>query len=240
MLHLVNDDIYKVCRIVPMIDGVDAETVLSEFPTYSCTKETASHQFDPSNEFLSVSFQGEVEIPDASGAARRNIAFTANAPLLECNRGFCTEATPCYQNCGSHPPHLLLQFRQWGEIGDFSEPYAGATCDLVEVDLVFVEQPMLVDGQIEFRCGYVGYFVAGQCCVVKVELRMGEVHIMGLSFPEGCQNVPGLSVFPLTTETCNPYYAQSDVLIGGPQIDQTCLNCTDQTLRQQVTIVEAA
>ena len=243
MLSLVADDVNKVCRIMPVVEGLDTEAALSEFPTYSCTKETASHQFDPSNEFISVSFEGPVDLlgMTGTGTTRRNIAFTANALRPECYRGRCTEATPCYANCGSHPAALVLQFRQWGEIGDFSAPYAGATCDLIEVDLVFYEQPILTGGgpDIEWHCGYVGFFEAAPCCVVKVELRMGVVTFSSISsWPAGCQQ--GWSAtFPLTTETCEPYYAQSDVIQGGAQLTETCLNCTDATWRQQVTVVEA-
>jgi len=134
-----------------------------------------------------------------------------------------------------------MTFRQWGEIGDFSEPYAGASCTTIEVDLAYWETVSYVHetGYVKFDCGYIGFFQAGECCVVRVEVLNGVAHLWTpLPFRNGCES--GFEAFFTLVESCDPYLADSGVIMYGPQMNFLCLECTDDTARTQVTIVEGA
>lgn len=133
------------CQLLASVDGYGGYTIT---PIPVNDEDTVwSHSFTGTNAdgtdyvtlFVTTSFDGECA----------DTTFS------------CTAATPCADQCGSHPAVVYVSMR------GFSEPYdqPAMTPPLTdectnEVELIFYRQvTAIVGGNISYLCGYIGYSV---------------------------------------------------------------------------------
>ena len=222
-IHL-RDDGEGGCAITASLYGYDTSELSAPV---QCSRESITNMFDPSAEVITFSLEDSVQ----------ELIIFGSSLLGNCARGTCNEATPCNDECGGHPDSLTITIRQWAEDGDTS----GYPVDCsVSVTVHFWETADYADndGVIKYSCGYVGWLhLDSPCCVVKVELRAGQIF---LTTPLDLQTGCGITtaVVELTSEECNPYMASSDELLGVNLINEQCIGCLDQSYRSQVTVTE--
>lgn len=129
----------------------------------------------------------------------------------------CGAATPCAENCGSHPDPLFLRMRGWSLPSDIPPPPVTGEC-VTEFELTYYQTVIVTSSSILTNCGYVGYAVVSSLrfdpelgmsvpavFLIKAELSMGSLRITRRWMEE-----PDVILFsetmPLQTETCDPYY----------------------------------
>lgn len=129
----------------------------------------------------------------------------------------CGIATPCAEDCGSHPEVLYLTLTGWSLPSDYPPPPITGSCSL-EITLNY-QQTVVVSGSgILFTCGYVGFAIVSspyynpstgltttENFLIKATLSLGSVQITRrlLSAPDVILQTESAV---LQTETCDPYY----------------------------------
>jgi len=230
---VLDQDDNGLCRITPDIyPAFDGEH------SFSCTPELITKDFDPSADILSFVLEDY----------ERQSWLIVSSLMQDCARAPCTEATPCNVDCGGHPASVTITVHQWRQAGESSNPYPESA--IVECTAHYWQTAdYYVEGEgVKYSCGYLGWIVlpypvnpqGTECCIIKVELRNGEVRFstpLGLPGDTGCAEQLDTMV-ELTTEECDPYFGQSDVIIGHALFDYRCLGLLDDTTRYQVTITE--
>lgn len=168
---------------------------------------------DDETTILSATFNGVNATSDDFLTLFVNTSFDGECDYLI----HCDQATPCAGECGSHPTVLFASFRGW------SEPYDGPSLPSLgecstEVTMSYYWQVVsILDGQISYICGYIGYaVVSGQ--YLNPDTSMFEVREFLLQFrlTMGAMTVTRrLLSDPTTvlvttvidvTESCDPYY----------------------------------
>jgi len=217
------------CIIVPEINGV--EVTLDNPPVWGCGAETVTGQFTGEHDLLSIDIQEEVDL----GAGPVFLMLRATSLTPECGLTDCEEATPCYANCGSHPPKLTINVHEWALEGDTS---GDPTDCSVDIDVYYWQSvDDIIDGGIKYSCGYVGVGPTCYGCLVKAELRNGQVFFDTVPF--GC--TPAIAVErDLVTETCHPYSGDTGELVGAGYVTfGTCIGCSTEAYRQRITVAES-
>jgi hypothetical protein len=129
----------------------------------------------------------------------------------------CVTATPCYADCGSHPPILHLRLYGWSLPSDIPPPPATGSCTL-EMDLIYYQTVVVSGSGILITCEYIGYAVVNSFFtdtvtglpssgpfLITAKLNLGQLRITRTYIGPG--NAAGAEKFiSLDTETCNPYY----------------------------------
>ena len=126
----------------------------------------------------------------------------------------CITATPCVDDCGSHPDTLHLRLHGWSLPSDIPPPPTTGDCT-TEITLKYKEVVSVVDDSVLIACEYVGYVLVTDTTsiggvpttttsVVTATLNSGGLRIarrqLGTSITGSDAEVA------LQTETCNPYY----------------------------------
>jgi hypothetical protein len=128
----------------------------------------------------------------------------------------CTDATPCADECGSHPAVLYVSMT------GFSDPYdpPPTLTDVCtnEVEMIFYSRLVaIVDGVISYLCGYIGYSVvpsnwfnpATGLTEVEDQLLVFELNMAALTITRRRLVAPttiiNTDVVPVG-ETCVPYH----------------------------------
>lgn len=232
-------------RLVTSADQETAACVITPdiyppFPTpgrHQCTPELLTKQYDPDADVLSFVLE------DPIGER----FLVVSSLMQDCAQSVCEEATPCNLDCGGHPSAVTVHVHQWAEWGDTSAIYpqeanVEAVCHYFQTADYYDE----TTHTIKYSCGYLGWLrlpvstPEWECCLIKVEVRNGMVRFYTpteITEEDDCQAL-ALAEVELTTETCDPYFGQSDEYVGGILLDWRCLGCTDQTYRYQVTVTE--
>jgi hypothetical protein len=215
------------CVIVPDITGyygLDMEAVMP------CAKESITNVFDPASDIVSFAME-DPEIP---------LMLIGSSLLQDCAKGPCDEATPCNDECGGHPDQLTVTIHEWSEPGDTS----GYPVDCsAEVTVHFWQTADYYEAGrgVKYSCGYIGWLrLDDPCCLIKVELRAGSVIFYTPEDldTEECSAQTQVEA-ELTTEECDPYFADSGELVGEILLSEICMGCADVTAyRSQVTVVE--
>jgi len=233
-LYLVDEN--GQCVIKPALYDGDVLT-MNSYPVYDCGAETVTGQFTGQHDIVTISVEDQDTILTGTGTDTGLILIIASSLQPNCETGPCQEATPCYDDCDSHPDSLWVEIKQWCEAGDWSGGYYFEGVLSVKVyywqTIDYLETSPL---RPKYSCGYIGYGQLCGDCRVKVELRNGMIYIDGA--PSGCTGV-SYSEWELTTETCDPYYGQTteDAGSAGP-INHVCLGLVDDTCRTQITVTE--
>lgn len=128
----------------------------------------------------------------------------------------CVTATPCADDCGSHPPILNLRLRGWSTAMDI--PPGPRECE-TEITLVY-QQAVVVSGSgILITCQYVGFVIVDsshfdipsgmivrRLFLIKAVLSMGSVTITR-RYASDPETILQTETAVFSTETCDPYYA---------------------------------
>jgi hypothetical protein len=229
------------CEIVPVINGYryDADSLVS---TLDCGTEhlsssvaTKGRQLDRTNDFVA----GTVTYTDDD----TEIWIRFMGPSKECEPGPCGDATPCRDECGSHPAQLTALLHGYSDSYDGDEPgYDDVECDL-EITLYYWER-FDWTGSLEATCGYVGWAYIGQCgprvvsggpyhTWLRVELVNGNLDAYWVQ-PDGDGEL--LCYQATLTESCDPYYGDSGVDTQG--LITCCWECTTTIQRIRTTVTE--
>lgn len=216
----------------------DLELINVDYPTYDCSPESVHKCFDAGNEFLVGTISGDEEQEDGT---LRPIYINFMSLTDDCAMVPCGMATPCLEDCGSHPPCLVASLRMWTLPGESSgDPYFEQEC-IIEVELRFWQTfEYRPTGNVPtYQCGYVGFAVLPvvdewDCGYIKVELYNGEVF---WSWYNPQSTVPSISSMAFVTETCDPYYAQT-AEYPGSVFAEWCWGCVAPVEHFQVTVTE--
>ena len=244
LLLCLESDSDGECSITASVDGAQ----VGQAASHSCGDEHPSRDFDPVSDFVSAFFEGDIDIDGFTGTATGSGTGTGNytwisasSQLEDCRVGKCTSATPCADECGSHPKTLTATLAGWND-PILDEPDITGSCDL-EVTLHYWETVTWANG-LDYTCGYIGIGFVGWCPQiigpdlpkwVLVELGGGELNLhYGFGYPLGipCDNMTAL----LLTESCDPYYGDTGVIVPG--IMDCCASCGEEIQRFQVIITE--
>ena len=215
------------CIITATIDNVQ----ISDPVTLESSDEHTTNEFDPTSDFISESFEEYTE--------DTLTWMSISSQTDDCVVGICTSATPCVDECGSHPAVVTLTL-----IGTNEEPGGGPGCS-IEMDLHFTQGFNWGIG-LETYCEYVGFAFLGYCPQVSgpdlprwVKAVLGDGKL-SLFFYEGANNgypCTDMSEIPIE-ETCDPYYGDSGVVATG--LSDCCLNCDEAITQFQAIIVEGS
>jgi hypothetical protein len=233
---------YDQCIITAFLYGSE---VNAEPAIFDCGSETIEpRRFSGKSDVLSFLIQGEVEQYNETGSGTSIIPvyITGTSLSSDCDTSSpCTSATPCFEECGSHPSTLNVNIRLYQEQEDISgtqDPLPDASID---VTVVFWQRAVALEGSIHFECGYVGIGPLCDDCSMYVAIDNGQITIM--SYPPTNSSCFGPSAWAETmgfvTETCDPYYAN----IPGHQysefIPPSCVGLPGQaTTRLEITVTE--
>ena len=216
------------CKLVATIDGEQ----VGELASRSCGDERIDRQFDPTSDFISATFEGFIGYDDEYAW------ILASSQLSDCRTGVCNEATPCRDECGSHPSTVTAT------IVGTDQSASPPTQTSVEIDLHYWETVSWTGDSMGWDCGYIGIKYMGECQIgdhteslyIIASLSMGNFN---LSFsrpdptnPQGCNN---FSLVPLT-ESCDPYFGDSGMVYIG--VDTACWSCQDSMTEFRITVTE--
>ena len=148
----------------------------------------------------------------------------------ECERLLCDEASPCTNDCGSHPQSLLF------EASGYEAEAEGTprTCSY-SLNLEYFQTISLLEGEpntIEVECGYQGIDGAGGHMTYKAGSTYDDGSELVFSGPLGSEHwdfEPSGESSPqdqwVLTEECNPYEATLQIDQGGPGDDWIFSDC---------------
>ncbi len=135
----------------------------------------------------------------------------------ECEHRFvCVTATPCADNCGSHPAVLFLTLHGYSEATDYPPPPVTGECT-TEITLIYRQTVVVTGGNVLIACDYVGWAlvdsyyldpdtgIAGRATfLIKAVLSLGTLTITRrlASAPETVVDTASA----VLDETCDPYY----------------------------------
>ncbi len=209
--------------------GVDLEDAAMPFEVSICLEENAEGQcqmvvrhedytispvvIGDTETVLAGTFEGQNYTNTDYFSLNVTTSFDGDCELLLT----CGLATPCADDCGSHPPLLYLTLRGWSLPSDIPPPPASGSCSL-NITLNY-QQTVVVSGSgILFTCGYVGFAIVSspyynpstgltttENFLIKATLNLGSVQITRrlLSDPDTILQTESAV---LQTETCDPYY----------------------------------
>lgn len=212
---------------------LDAEPV-----PWQSSRESITKVFDSSADFQTITLHD----PD------NRVTIIASDQSPDCVLGACDEATPCLEECGSHPAQLTVNIKLWRQLGDLSDPYVPEDeCD-IDVTVYFWEVAVVGSEGVEFHCGYTGWAdlpgASNPNCntdFIRLDLHHGTLY---LSTYYGVDDQsPGTGSFVLDLEECDPYYGyylhtfQFNQTIN-PGFDPTCIGCEVSMTRMEITITE--
>jgi hypothetical protein len=162
-------------------------------------------------------FSGTIQGKNAAGddyfSLNISTSFDGDCKLLVT----CGAATPCAENCGSHPNPLFLKMRGFSLPSDIPPPPVTGEC-ITNFELAYYQTIIVTGSSILTNCGYVGYAIVDglrfdpatsssspAVFLIKAELSMGSLRITRRWIEE-----PDVILFsetmPLQVETCDPYY----------------------------------
>ena len=166
------------------------------------------------NTVLSGVLQGTNYAGDGYFYLNFNTSFDGDCELLI----VCQTATPCAQNCGSHPPVLNLRLHGYSLPSDIPPPPVTGECT-TEIELVYWQTVTVSGTGVLIACGYRGFklvesyfsednpFRTGRKnYLIKAELNLGNLTITRIDptkLTEG--GTTETVVFP--SQSCDPYYA---------------------------------
>ncbi len=220
------------CKLVPYVSG----TALESTATRDCGDEhqsdmvgTLGKRHDPGNDFINAEF---------SDFLYDSLIFIRISSLLEdCKIGACSNATPCRDECGSHPPVLIVNAEGVNE----EDPYS-TDCD-VSITVYYWESVTWA-GDLDYSCGYTGFAFVGFCDQVvgpplpkwvRADLTDGGItfsYYLGSSVAINCSEI-----IPLV-ESCDPYLGTTDWIEVGLQ--DCCWGCDEQITKLRITVTEPA
>lgn len=139
----------------------------------------------------------------------------------------CIIATPCANECGSHPPVLYLTLHGSSTGADIPPPPITGDCT-TEITLIYHQSITYTGSSLVFTCGYVGYALVESFRIddilgptwdtylITAELDLGNLTITRrlAATPDVIELTESIN---LDTETCNPYhgtYASGTALRG--------------------------
>lgn len=156
------------------------------------------------------------------------------------SKSYCDEATPCYDQCGSHPDSIVLDF-----VGYDEENPDEVTCE-ASITLHYYEilLPTVIDNgfgnniALETECGYRG-FNCGREFLFKGNVVGGfELQIIDIETQTSCYITSEDDEFSGGwTQSCNPYYG-SGVWNGFPPEGCWCCNEAAVVAYYELTITE--
>lgn len=226
------------CKVVAEIYGY--ESLLDLSAVIGCGVEhvskfvaTLGQQLDRGNDFLFFTM--------ADTFGDESVWIRASAPVYECDVGPCTEATPCRDECGSHPAELTALLHGFNDSYAGDEPgWDDVVCD-VEVTLHYWERVDWTGTQLEHTCGYVGWYHVGECQSehagilekwINVELSNGLLTVY-----EYYEDGVDLQVYSANlTESCDPYYGDGGIDPVG--LTSCWWGCLETVQRVHVTVTE--
>lgn len=169
------------------------------------------------NTVISGNLAGTNAARDSYFILNFNTSFDGDCNLLLT----CTQASPCTDNCGSHPPILYLNLRGWSLPTDYPPPPITGDCSLEIVMYYRHVDVVTTDGDgigVVLGCDYVGYAVVQsaytdpltgittmESFVIKAVKGLGGLSIYRWKVGDPESTIPERSV-ELQTETCPPYY----------------------------------
>jgi len=150
-----------------------------------------------------------------NGDRTRSLTLNVNTSFDgNCDQIFtCVTASPCADNCGSHPDTLHLRLRGWSTVSD--TPPGPREC-VTEITLKYKEVIAVSGSSVLIGCEYFGEVLVTdtvsilgvpttQTSVITATLSLGGLKIVrrvvGNPPPTGAE-----AEVALTTEECNPYY----------------------------------
>tara|TARA_R110000803_G_scaffold205346_2_gene271951 strand:+ start:197 stop:1843 length:1647 start_codon:yes stop_codon:yes gene_type:complete len=127
--------------------------------------------------------------------------------LGDCNESIvCSGASPCAENCGSHPEQVKLILAGWND-PYLDEPGIIGSCD-IEIDMFLIKEPALAGETLELPCRYKGFYTLscdGVSYVIEATIFEGE---LTLERTDLSTQSSVLEIHLFDYETCNPYYAE--------------------------------
>ena len=213
------------CVMTLFIDGEDAGV---DPQTLDCGDEMLERVFDPANDAISVTF--------AKAEGGSYLWVLASSLIQDCIVGPCVMASPCLAECGGHPSSVTVRLHAW------SDPYEDAPYydeeDDIEIVAHYVETWSITPEGPQSFCSYIG-FEMRMCSgsygppflvVTRVEIKDGEITVDRPGTHGGALTVP------FETEECDPYYADTGVIITG--LNDSQWGCGTETQRYQITVTE--
>jgi len=222
---LLGSDSDGECALILEIDGVEVDAV-----PWSCGDEMTERRFQPANDIITATFEKHDE--------DSYIWVFASSLIADCVVGPCLDATPCNAECGGHPASVTVRLHAWNDPYE-DEPGIEGECD-VEIEAYYWESWSWVEAP-EPECGYIGFDsrmcddpISGPRFVVtQVEIKRGGITVYQSTGGGGWTTT--LTVM-WETETCDPYYADTGVIVTG--IVDCGWGCPEQTQRYQITATE--
>lgn len=159
---------------------------------------------------FNVNFSGDNADHTDYFSLNLNTSFDGN-----CDQIFkCVTATPCADECGSHPDTLHLRLHGWSLPTDYPPPPITGDCT-TEMTLKYKEVVVVVEDNILIACEYVGNILVTDTVtidgvlttttsVLTATLSLGGLRIVRR--PLGTSVTGSNAEIALQTETCNPYY----------------------------------
>ena len=221
------------CILVPVMNPPISWPDDYQFPVYNTGNELdVSKRFSPEADIISAQWE-TYEDP------ARPLLIVANSLNDECDIWPCTEATPCRDYCGSHPPTTYLTMRGWNDPYE-DEPYVVGDC-AVTVTMRFIQRIFFTGTlPLEVQCYYQGLYDLGNCNGTRTWLKVKSTrygieweHIAnGVALGATCnQGQPVL----WDTQSCNPYYADTGVIPTG--LTDNCFCCPGSEPQQRMQII---
>jgi hypothetical protein len=196
------------CIMVPELNGVSVgieNGVLLDCGTEHQSNAWAplGQDYDPSNDFVG----GDIFV-DLDG----DFVWMAWGNRDECRLNDCEDATPCWQECGSHPlGPLTALLRGWNDSTQGDEEGFDDIDISVEVELYFYERYYWADDdQLRSECGYRGVLYVGECPNSKyviVEMGTGADDLLISTWFSG-DETPIVRLEENLDESCDPYYGE--------------------------------
>jgi len=220
------------CILVATVDGEEIGTPVSR----TCGDERIERKYDASTDFISGTWEGYI------GYNEDEYAWVlASSQLDDCRIGPCSDATPCVDECGSHPETLTALFTGWNDPYDDETGFTGSCA--IEVQLHYWELLTWAGSSLDVTCGYIGFAYLGDCYHffhgdqpkwVRVELSGGQIS-MWYRWSPGTSwvNCDYLQLVELTEE-CDPYSGESGDITGFLQT--CCFSCDTTVQRYTVTV----
>lgn len=232
----LSNDAYDRCIISAVFEGSGVTTSTPQ--QFDCGGETVGdHTFTKQNDILTFSIDEDRTIANSGGDITVPFWIKGGSLDLSCGHIFpCSEATPCGENCGSHPDSLTVNIHQWATEDDISGT-GNAVDGSIDVEVYFWQYPQYEAGDVTIRCGYSGMadlFPYCSGCFVYVELDNSQVRVY--SRPSTC--TPAFSrTLGLSTETCNPYYATTGEYYPDEAVNGACIQAPG-SVRLEITVTE--
>ena len=219
------------CELQVTIGYKTLETTLSRNcgPEHqSASMATGGHTFDPNNDIIS----GAITEYDSDG---EQLLWIGLSSLVDdCRMGYCTAASPCVDECGSHPTPLTVALHAWNE-----EPGYWLDCDL-EVEVHYHEGYSWDGETLTPYCEYIGFAYVGlqdgTPKWVQVVIANGTITVttwVGASHV-GCHG--RLHEEPFITEVCDPYFADTGEINVG--VNDCCWGISTPITHFQITVSE--